>query len=58
LVLEPRFDVEIAINQGGLPDGKVKFENADDGVMQPYVELTYELSDLALLAWCIASRPT
>ncbi len=43
------FDETIAINQGPLPDGKVKFDNLDDLGYQPFAGLTYYLSDNLML---------
>ncbi|HED18938.1 MAG TPA: hypothetical protein ENI74_05480, partial [Gammaproteobacteria bacterium] len=39
----------VAINQGPLPDGKVKFDNMDDLGYQPFAGLTYYLSDDLML---------
>ena len=44
------YDQSIAINlPGPVPDGRVKIENADDWGYQPFLGLTYKLSDKALL---------
>jgi len=43
------FEQRIAINQGSLADGKVKFENLDDWGYQPFMGVTYQLSNRALL---------
>jgi len=45
------FDMEIAINQSavGASDGKIKIEEATDWGYQPFMGLTYQLSDRALL---------
>ena len=42
-------DQSVAINQGPLPDGKVKFDNMDDLGYQPFAGLTYYLSDNLML---------
>ena len=39
----------VAVNQGPLPDGKVKFENMTDLGYQPFAGLTYYLSDNLML---------
>ena len=51
-IIYTQFEETIAINQsalvpgpGTLPDGKVKFDNMDDLGYQPFLGLTYELSD-------------
>ena len=45
------FDQDIAVNQSavGAADGKVKIEDATDWGYQPFLGLTYQLSDRALL---------
>ncbi len=49
-VIFTRFDENIAINfPDPVPDGKVKIENATDWGYQPFLGLTYELSDRMLL---------
>jgi len=49
-IIYTQFEQSIAINQsalgpGTLPDGKVKFDNMDDLGYQPFLGLTFELSD-------------
>ena len=51
-IIYTQFEQSVAINQsalvpgpGTLPDGKVKFDNMDDLGYQPFLGLTYELSD-------------
>ena len=39
------FSEEIAINQGPLPDGQVKFDELDDWGVQPIVGLQYDLTE-------------
>lgn len=50
-VVYTRFDQDIAINQSAVdaPDGKFKIVKADDWGYQPYVGLTYHLTDRAML---------
>jgi long-chain fatty acid transport protein len=48
-VLYTRFDQTVAVNLGPAPDGKVKLENADDWGTQPFVGLTWALSERTLL---------
>ena len=50
-IIYTRLDENIAINQGavGAPDGKLKIEKADDWGYQPYVGLTYQLTQRAML---------
>ena len=52
-VIYTRFEQNVAINQGavvpGAADGKVKIENADDWGYQPFLGLTAQLSEQALL---------
>jgi len=43
------YEQEIAINQAPFADGKVKFEDATDWGYQPFLGLTYQLSERALL---------
>ena len=43
------FEESIAINQGMLPDGKVKFDNMDDWGYQPFVGLTWHFSNRTML---------
>jgi long-chain fatty acid transport protein len=47
------FSEEIAINQGPLPDGQVKFDELDDWGVQPIIGLQYDLSERLLfgLSW-------
>jgi long-chain fatty acid transport protein len=42
------FEQEIAVNQGDLPDGKVKLDDLDDLGAQPYVGLQLKLTDRLL----------
>lgn len=44
-VVFTNFEQEIAVNQGDLPDGRVKFEDLDDQGIQPIVGLQYHLTD-------------
>lgn len=48
-----KFEQNIALNQGalvpGAPDGKVKIENATDWGYQPFLGMTVQLTDRALL---------
>lgn len=46
-----RFDMDVAINQSavGASDGKLKIVKADDWGYQPYVGLTYHLTERAML---------
>ena len=55
-IIYTQFEESIAINQtalvpgpGTLPDGKVKFDNMTDLGYQPFLGLTYELSDRVFL---------
>ena len=49
-ILFTRFDEDIAINlPGPVADGKVKIENATDWGYQPFLGLTWQLNDRALL---------
>ena len=55
-IIYTKFEESIAINQsalvpgpGALPDGKVKFDNMTDLGYQPFVGLTYYLSDQLML---------
>jgi len=50
-VVYTRFDMDVAINQSAIdaPDGKLKIVKADDWGYQPYVGLTYHLTDRAML---------
>jgi long-chain fatty acid transport protein len=48
-IIYTTFEQSIALNQGPLPDGKVKFENMDDLGYQPFAGLTYYLSDNLML---------
>jgi len=50
-IVYTRFDQDIAINQSavGAADGKVKIEEATDWGYQPFLGMTYQLSDRALL---------
>jgi len=54
-IIYTQFEESIAINQSALlpgpalPDGKVKFENMTDLGYQPFVGLTYNLSDSLML---------
>ncbi len=44
-VVFTNFEQDIAINQGALPDGKVKFEDLDDQGIQPIVGLQYHMTE-------------
>jgi len=45
-IIYTQFEQSVAINRGGtIPDGKVRFDNMDDLGYQPFLGLTYELSD-------------
>ena len=50
-VIYTRFDENIAIDQSlvGAADGKLKIEKAEDWGYQPYVGLTYQLTERAML---------
>jgi long-chain fatty acid transport protein len=52
-IIYTKFEQDIMINQGaivpGAADGKVKIENADDWGYQPFLGLTAQLTDRALL---------
>ena len=50
-IVYTRFDQDIAINQSDVnaADGKVKIEEATDWGYQPFLGMTYQLSDRALL---------
>ena len=50
-IVYTRFDQDIAINQSAVnaADGKVKIEDATDWGYQPFLGMTYQLSDRALL---------
>jgi long-chain fatty acid transport protein len=50
-IIYTRFDMDVAINQSaiGAPDGKLKIVKADDWGYQPYVGLTYHLTERAML---------
>lgn len=48
-IIWTRFDQDIAINQGALPDGKVELDELTGFGYQPFVGLTYEPSDRMLL---------
>jgi long-chain fatty acid transport protein len=50
-IVYTRFDQDIAINQSAVnaADGKVKIEEATDWGYQPFLGMTYQLSDRALL---------
>ena len=50
-VIYTRFDEDIAINQSavGAPDGKLKIVKADDWGYQPYVGMTWHMTDRAML---------
>ena len=54
-IIYTRFDMNVAINQSAFkpdaPDGKLKIENADDWGYQPYVVLTYNVTDRAMLGF-------
>jgi long-chain fatty acid transport protein len=43
------FSEEIAINQGPLPDGQVKFDELDDWGVQPIVGLQYDVTEKIML---------
>jgi len=43
------YDQSVALNQGPLPDGKIKFENLDDLGYQPFVGMTYYFSNDLML---------
>ena len=51
--LYTKFEQNIALNQGalvpGAPDGKVRIEDATDWGYQPFLGMTYQLTDNALL---------
>jgi len=40
-----RYSQDIALNQGPLPDGKIKIEDADDFGLQPYVGMQWQVTD-------------
>lgn len=50
-IVYTRFDMDVAINQSavGASDGKLKIVKADDWGYQPYVGLTWQMTDRALL---------
>jgi len=50
-IVYTRFDMDVAINQSavGASDGKFKIVKADDWGYQPYVGLTYHVTDRAML---------
>jgi long-chain fatty acid transport protein len=52
-IIYTRFDMDVAINQSavGAPDGKFKIVKADDWGYQPYVGLTYNVTDRAMLGF-------
>ncbi len=52
-IIYTRFDQDIAINQSavGAPDGKLEIDKADDWGYQPYVGLTYHVTDRAMLGF-------
>ena len=52
-VIYTRFDEDIAINQSavGASDGKLKIVKADDWGYQPYIGLTYHLTERAMLGF-------
>lgn len=52
-IIYTRFDMDVAINQSAVdaPDGKFKIVKADDWGYQPYVGLTYHLTDRAMLGF-------
>jgi long-chain fatty acid transport protein len=52
-IIYTRFDQDIAINQSavGASDGKLKIVKADDWGYQPYVGLTYHVTDRAMLGF-------
>ena len=52
-IIYTRFDMDVAINQSAVdaPDGKFKIVKADDWGYQPYVGLTYHVTDRAMLGF-------
>jgi long-chain fatty acid transport protein len=52
-IIYTRFDMDVAINQSAVdaPDGKFKIVKADDWGYQPYVGLTYHLTERAMLGF-------
>ncbi len=52
-IIYTRFDEDIAINQSsvGAPDGKLKIVKADDWGYQPYVGMTWHMTDRAMLGF-------
>ncbi len=48
-IIYTTLEQNVAINQGPLPDGKVKFDNMDDLGYQTFAGLTYYLSDDLML---------
>jgi long-chain fatty acid transport protein len=52
-IIYTKFEQNIALNQGalvpGAPDGKVRIEDATDWGYQPFLGMTYQLTDNALL---------
>jgi long-chain fatty acid transport protein len=52
-IIYTKFEQNIALNQGalvpGAPDGKVRIEDATDWGYQPFLGMTYQLTDSALL---------
>ena len=48
-IIYTRFDMDVAINQGTKPDGKFKIVKADDWGYQPYLGLTWHVTDRAML---------
>jgi long-chain fatty acid transport protein len=52
-IIYTKFEQNIALNQGalvpGAPDGKVRIEDATDWGYQPFLGMTYQLTDRALL---------
>jgi long-chain fatty acid transport protein len=52
-IIYTRFDMDVAINQSAVDasDGKFKIVKADDWGYQPYVGLTYHLTDRAMLGF-------
>ncbi len=50
-IIYTRFDMDVAINQSAVdaPDGKFKIVKADDWGYQPYVGLTWHVTDRAML---------
>ncbi|MCP4284862.1 MAG: hypothetical protein GY792_10480 [Gammaproteobacteria bacterium] len=48
-IVYTRFDQDIAINQGGAADAKLKIEKATDWGYQPFLGMTYQLNNRALL---------